>query len=867
MSGHRPARWLERILEWALPGGLSGESTLGDLAEDFERMAVRSALRAHLWYAGQTASIVGYRLVSGSGVDSPDRDSDLFMDLRWTLRSMIRRPGFAFGVVAVLGLGLGANVAVFSVVDGTVKNSSWWADADRTFRVWPEREWSFGNLGWYEEEQTAYRTVGEYVELALALRSADGTSQSVNGVLITPSLFQELAVQPIQGRALVDDDAFIGVEPVVVMGEGLWRRSFGADPDIIGSTVDINGAAIQVVGIQGVGGRAPGGDVELWIPLVMDPRDDDYFRAVDKTMVGVLRDGATQDDAQNELDAFGERLSGMFPAFYPPEWAAEARVAPADESQRRMISTPLLLLLAGTALLMLVTALNVGNLLLGRAIDRRKELAVRASLGAGRGRIVRQLLVEGGVLTLLGLAAGTVSAAFGSQWIARLFVEQPVVAASPITSPAVLTFALVVAGMSWIVLNGVPVLHFLRAHGSGLTVSPDSGAGVQRSLVTVQAALATLLLVSATLLVATVDNLRSLPLGFDARDMVAVELSPPEDRVGSSTIARELYSRLVTEAEALPGVTSAGLTAHLPLRGTVRTTGINLESDPKDPREAQTATFMMVDPGFFEVFDLDPIQGRVFDGTDIELDTASAIVVSESLAELLWPGGNAIGQRVAIDPHAWDNYKPVVGVVPDLRTNDMTTPLGPALYVSLQETPARDVTLVLRTDEGASRLAPVIRTTVRDVDPLVPIRSIANMQDVVRASYATSWILMGLLILMALLATGLGTIGIYAVLAHHVALNRRAIGVRMALGAQPGVVVGGVVRSGLMLAGIGIVIGCLGAAMSNRYLESVLFEVSTLSPVAFLAPAAALLVAAVVAAWIPAARAGRLPPAEVLRSD
>ncbi len=878
MSGYNPPRWLERVLEWALPAGLSGQGTLGDLAEGFERRALHSPFRARFWYAKQAASIVCYRIFSRDVTQTSRSRFDVCADIRWSARSIRRHPGFSFAVVAVLGLGLGANVAVFSVIDGTLQNTSWWSDPEATVAIWPGHRFSYGQLEMYGEEQTAYRTVGGYVELAFAVRTADGESTSVNGVSITPSLFREMLVQPEIGRALADDDAMLATEPVVVIGESLWRRAFGADPQIVGSRITVSGAPVTVVGIQGRGGAAPGGRAELWFPLVMDPRDDDFWKARSHTLVGVLRDGVGLDHAYDDLMAFTDRLSQVFPMFFPRGYAVGlAGVAPADEAQRRMISTPLRLLFAGTGLLLLVTALNVGNLLLGRAIDRRRELALRVSLGAARSRVVRQLFVEGIVLTAPALVLGLVGGAVGGSWIERLFVEQAVVSSSRVFSSPVLSFASAIAVFAALVVSGVPIFHFLRTQRARLRATPDSSASMQRALVTVQAALATLLLVSATLLVATVDNLRRVPLGFESEGVITVELSTPADRVASIPVARELYDRLVQTVEALPGVESVGLTGWLPLRAQAPTTPINLEAAPVDPREASSAPMHMVDRGFFETFGIEPLAGRLLGSEERDplpyekMDGAepgpSGVVVNETLAAEIWPDGNAIGQMVAIDPHAWDTWIPVIGIVPDVRSGGITGPIGPALYVALAESPSRDVTLVVRTEGDPSSMIPAIQRAVRGVDALVPIRSVATMSDVVRAAYSTSWVMMGLLIVLAVLATGLGALGIYAVLAHHVALNKREIGVRMALGARPGTVVGGVVRSGIVLAGAGIIIGAAAAAMSTRLLESLLFGVSALAPWAFVAPAVALAVAAALAAWIPAARAGRLPPADVLRND
>lgn len=864
-----PWGWLERLLTRILPSGLSGEGTLGDLAEEFDRRAETSRTRALLWYAAQAVSLIAYRVVSGSGAHSGTPHA-VVLDVRWAMRSMARHPGFTLGIVAVLGLGFGANVAVFSVVDGTLENSSEWSEPERTHRIWPERNWSFGNLELFRDDQTAFRSLGQYMELAVALEDAEGTSRSVNAVRISPSLFRELGEQPMHGRALDDDDAFFAAERVAVLGAGLWRRSYGADPEIIGTTLIVNGAPTRVVGIQADGGRAPGGRAELWLPLSMDPRDDDYFRAVDKVMVGVTRDGAGPGDAQADLDAFTARLSSMFPTFYPRDWADGATVARADAAQRRQIQAPLLLLLAGTGLLVVLTALNVGNLLLGRAIDRRRELSIRRSLGAARSRIVRQLLVEGAVLTVIGLAGGLAVAAVGSGWIARLFVDEPIVGAAPIGSTRVLLFALGLAAVAGLIMNLVPIAHFLRSTSAGagsVGATGPTGMRVQRGLVTAQAALATLLLVSATLFVATVDGLRNVPLGFDPDGLVVVELSPPADRVASTGAVREWTERLVTEAEALPEVRQAGIVSRLPLRTPPRMAGINPESNPVDPREALRAEMHIVDPGFFDTFGVGTVEGRAIDPRDVALDSPSVVVINRAMADAYWPAGDAVGQRIAVDPHAWTRFVPIVGIVDDVRAGELSGPMRPAFYVALAEQPSPEMTLVLRADRDAEALSPALRELVGSVAPLVPVRGIGNMRDVVRAAYATSWVLMGLLGLLAVLATALGALGMYAVLAHHVASHSRAIGVRMALGAPRETVIAGVVGSGLRSAGIGILLGCVAAVGAGRFLESIVAGAASLTLSTFLAPVLALLAAAAIAAWIPASRAGRLAPGDVLRGD
>ncbi|MDH3224785.1 MAG: ABC transporter permease, partial [Gemmatimonadota bacterium] len=644
----RPPRVLEWVVERCLPAGLSRQSALGDLAEGFgRRTGSGSRFRASCWYAAQAASIALHRVLRDPGGSPTGEGSDLGMDVRWSIRSMVRHPGSSLGIVAVLGLGLGANVAVFSVVDGTLGDTSAWTDPDRTVAVWPGTPFSLGQIDLYGREQAAYRSVGGYLELAFALERPDGESESVNGVMITPALFQELARQPALGRGLSEEDGFLGAEPVVVLGHGLWERTFGGDPDVLGTRVDVGGSPRTVIGVQQRGFSGPGGRAELWFPIIPDPRDDDFWKAQNYTTIGVLRDGASLGNAHQDLMAFADLLSDMFPMFYRRDFAKGlAGVAVADAEQRRLISTPLLLLLAGTGLLMIVTALNVGNLLLGRSIERRRELSIRAALGAGRRRIVRQLLVEGLGFSVLAVVVGVLLAVVGGDWIASLFVEQAVVSVSPILSRSVLLYAVVLSALAWVVLNGVPVAHFLRGGRGGLALG-HTGRSVGRStLVTAQAALATLLLVSATLLVVTVGNLRDVPLGFEPEGILTVELSTPQDRVATASEARALYDALARNVEALPGVEGVGLTGWLPMRQPAPPTPINLESDPIDPREASRASMEMVDPGFFSVFGVEPLQGRLLDGTD-RADLPGAVVVNQTLASTLWPNGNAIGQRIA----------------------------------------------------------------------------------------------------------------------------------------------------------------------------------------------------------------------------
>ena len=869
MSPARAPRFLERELEAVLPEGLSRDGTLGDLAEQYaRRRASGLRLSADAWYLGQTLTLLLYRRFDRDGQPRTRADgSDVLQDLRWAVRSVLRRPGFSLGVVLALGLGLGANIAVFSIVDGTFQSTSWWADEEASVILWPDRPFSRGELSVLEPSATAFELLGAYREEAFALRTGPGgPTESVQGAVMTPALFAHLRVQPVLGRALRAEDAVAGSEPVIVLGQGLWHRAFGADPSILGRRIEVSGVPSTVVGVQGPGGTAPGIGAEVWIPLVLDPRDDDFWPAHDLTGVGILKPGASAGDGRADVVGFARMLSSRFPTFYPAGFGDDATVARSTAQQRQLLRTPLLLLLGATGLLLLVASLNVGNMLLARAIDRRQELAIRRALGASRGRVLRQLMIEGLVWGALGTAVGILLGSGVGRVLAGLFASNGAVAQSDWSAPRVLAFVLAVSAASWAVLCGVPMAHFLRSQEGNLRLNRARTPLAQRSLVTLQAALATVLLVSSALLIQSVRNLADIPLGFRAEHVLAVELSPPSDLMATRERTLAFYDAVGDRVAGLPGVEQVGLGDGVPLRDTPLNVPVNLEARPVDVGQAVTVAKNIVDPGFFRALGIRSRSGRLLDGRDRQA-SPSAIVINESLAHLLWPNSDAVGQRIAIDPHAWGRWISVVGIIPDLRSESLTGPTSPALYVAFAESPVRETTLLIRSAGDLGSLSAAVRAAVQEIDASVPVRSTRPLPAIVRDAYATAWITMGLLTVLAALATALGAIGIHAVLANHVARRQRELGVRLALGAKPRELVGMIVRSGLALVALGIALGIAVAFIATGVLESLLFGVSTLEVWAFVLPAATLLIAATVAALAPAARAAGLPPAQVLREE
>ena len=877
MNHSSPPRWAERLLERVLGPGAWDQAALGDLAEAYHRHAARRPKPlCDLWYAWQGLSLILHRaLRSGGGAGGRDPAAGppgggagwgLLPDLRWAAGITLRRPLTALGVVLTLGLGLGANVAVVSVMDGSFRTTSWWADAERTVVLWPGHAFSRGQLSIFLDRPSSYETLGGYRLESFMVEPPGGDARSVSGAMISPRLFAELRVQPLLGRGFRPEEALPGGEQVAVVGRSLWLREMGGDAAAIGTRILVNGVARTVVGVQGDGGSAPGHGSELWLPLVLDPADPDFFPDISYTLVGVLRNGASADEGRADLRAFGTLLSEMFPFFYRPDYLQDGTVRVAAEHERAMLRTPLILLMGGTVGLLLVAALNVGNMLLARSVERGREFAVRRALGAGRGRLARQLAIEGALMAALASFLAIVVASPAAAALARLFPQDLGVAPGGLASPAVALLASAGAALTWGVLTGVPIVACLAGDARRLPTALAGRSTPPRALVVLQSCLATTLLIAATLLVSSVANLRRIPLGFLPERVTTATVSAPDELLANRDRLRRFQQDVVERARRLPGATAAGMTSTVPLQELPTTTPVNPQGSEVDVSVAIQAARFAVDAGFFGTMGIRLEAGRLFGSTERGPEP-SAVVVNRTLAEALWPGEDPVGRSISIDPHAWSRFVPVVGVVSDFRAESLVEPPRPAVFVSLHEWLERETSLVVRSEAAPAVLVPALRAAVREADSAVPVGEVRPLSGVVRDAYGTSWVTMGLLAALAGIATGLAALGVHAVLAHHVTRRRREIGVRLALGADRGRLVRRILGSGLASTAIGVVIGCVVAAAAARLLESLLFGVSPLEPVAFVLPAVGVLAVAAAAASAPAARAGRLPPAEVLREE
>jgi putative ABC transport system permease protein len=808
----------------------------------------------------------------------------LVQDLRYALRQLFRKPAFTVVAVLTLALGIGANTAMFTLVNSVLLRDLPYAEPDRVVAVWnafagQER------VPLSAPELIDYREgIGSLEELA-AYRSTEvnltGTSEPerLPAGRVTANLFGALGVQPVIGRTFLAEEDVSGRDGVAVLGHDLWQRRFGADPAILESTIIIDGHPRAVVGVMPPSFRLPsdyGADVatQLWVPLALDLDDPGGRGLHNLRAVARLAPDAGLEAVNAEL--------GMLTA----HWVAEgiepiedftAFALPIRDEVVGDVRPALLILFGAVGLVLLITCANVANLLLTRADERRKELVVRAALGAGRGRIARQLLVESLVLAGVGAVAGV---AVGHGALQGLLALEP--AALPrldgvAMNGTVLGFTACLSVVAGLLFGLGPAMRSARSS----VVSPlgmagggewHAGTRLQRLLVVGQVALAVVVVIGAGLLARSFGELRSVPLGFDPEGVLTASVTlPTADYPGPAEMVA-FYRELVERAAELPEVRAAGATARLPLAQPAGDWGIDIEGRPRAPGEQVNGYLQVVTPGYFESMRVDLVRGRLPDPAD-RIDTAPSVVVNERFAERHWPGEDPIGQRIRI---RWEGDNPwftVVGVVRDVRHNALGEPPRHEMYfphaqlaLALGGTTGA-MTLIVRTGSDPLAVAGAVREAVRSIDPNLAISRIRTMREVVNEALVEPRFSTVLLTAFGMIALLLGTVGVYGVISYAVSRRTREIGIRMALGARIEDVLGLVLRQSLGLTLAGVVLGIIAAFALTRLLAGLLYGVSANDPLTFVAIPVLVALVALLAAYVPARRAARVPPVVALRSE
>ncbi len=803
---------------------------------------------------------------------------DLGQDLRFGGRQLLKSPGFTLVAVLTLALGIGATTAIFSVVYGVLLRPLPFAQPDELVRpLFRNREgqlsgaFSAPNFVDLRAQSKTLAGVAAVTGGTFNLSGGGGSEpERLQGASVSADFFKVLGIRPLAGRTFAAGEDQADAPLVAVISEELWRRRFGGDPGIVGRSLTLNGRPHTVVGIMARGSQVPSG-ADVWVPLVFTPHDLSGRGAVWFAAIARLAPGITLDQARAEIGVFGRRLAEQYPeanAGYTEDMTVESMKERVVGDTRK----PLFILLGAVGLVLLVACVNVANLLLVRAAGREGEVVVRAALGAGRMRIIRQLLTESVVLALAGGAAGVALAA----WLTRALVaraprEIPRLEEIGLDGTALL-FALGVSLLTGVLFGLAPALQASRTDLSRVLregTRGSKGRGTSRArgaLVVIETALAVVLLAGAGLLIRSFLRLQEVDPGFKPEGTVTFRLEPPEAKYPGEPQLRAFTSALVERMERLPGVTSAGATVYgMPFQGNVNVLTFSIEGrPPAPPGKEEILRVASATPDYFETLGMPIVRGRAF--TPEDRDGASLVaVINEAAVRRHFPGQNPLGQRIVIgmgEPLTFE----VVGVVGDFKQDALELKIDPQIFLSYDQDPGPELSVVVRTRDPEAVMA-AARAQVRELDPALPLFGLQPITEVVATSTAAQRFYMLLLGGFAVISLILAAIGIYGVIAYAVRQRTQEIGIRIALGATGERVTRMVVGQGMVLAGVGAVVGLLGALLATRGLQSLLFEVKASDPTIYVGVALVLVLVAAVASWLPARRAAQTDPQLALRGE
>jgi len=801
-----------------------------------------------------------------------------WQDLRFGARMLWRKPGFTLVAALTLGLGIGASTAIFSAVNPILFEPLPYPQAGRITMIWDH-----GPGGSRGEV-----TFGSYRELARRSRSFDALAvmrswqptltgaaepERLDGQRVSASYFRVLGAPPALGRDFDSSDDRPDGPKVAILTDNLWRRRFGGDPAIIGRQITLDDTSFTVIGV------APGGfenvlspSADVWTLLQYDsslPTFQSREWGHHLRLAGRLRTGVGMAQASQELDAIAR---APMQEFSRPRWSSLDKgliVNSLQDEVTRGVKPALLAVLGAVLLLLAIACMNVTNLLLARSAQRRGEFAVRAALGAGHARIIRQLLTESLLLAALGGVLGMLVAGFGIDALVALSPPGlPRVGAIRLDN-AVLAFGIGVTTLVGLVVGLIPALRISRSElRIDLQQSAGRGAGgrqlMRRALVVAEVALAFVLLANAGLLMRSLQRLFAISPGFDAERLLTMQVQTSGRRFDDDATHR-FFAEALEAARAAPGVTSAAFTSQLPLSGELDEYGVRFEND--NPNVGYSSFRYTVSPGYFEMMGIPLRRGRLLDAHDVA-GAPLAALISESLAQRKFPGQDPIGRRVRLGS-ADGPLHTIVGVVGDVKQASLAASQADAFYTTPEQWRFADnvMSLVVRARGDAASLAPAIRKAIWSVDKDQPIARVATMDDLLARSAAERRFALILLETFGLVALALAATGAYGVLSGNVTERTREIGLRLALGASRNQILALVLRQGMTLTALGVVIGLSGAVVATRAIVTLLFGVSRLDPMTYLGVTALLLGVSAIACWVPAWRAARVDPAITLRAE
>jgi predicted permease len=815
----------------------------------------------------------------------------LLQDLRYAGRLLVRSPGFTLLTVLTLALGIGANAAIFSVVDGVLLTPLPYRQPDRLMAIYSQ----FPGLGFdkfwvsgpeyleFRRWNQSFQNVGSYVTGEVNVEGRDQPLR-VRAAAVTASLLSTLAVDPVVGRVFTEAEDLPNAEKSVVLSHGLWRRAFAGDPKVVGTRVIIDGEPRTILGVMPPSFDIGSQRIELWAPLALDPASPGNRGGHFLYLVGRLKPEATLASARSDLDGLIARWQKEFPQNHAPHPENHRLVIkPLLEDLVGDIRPRVVMLAVAVGLVLLIACLNVANLLLARAEGRQREIAIRTALGAARGRLLRQFLTESVLLSLCGGVLGLLLAVWGVKAIVALNAESiPRVDAIGVDART-MAFTLGVSLLTGLLFGLAPALHVRGAafFSSLKEGTARSTAGVisqwfRRALVVVEITLATLLVIGAGLLLKSFVMLQQVQPGFTPGGVLTFRVALPDATYPEDPKVIAFWRDLTVRLAALPGVEGAAAMTGLPPKRDVNANDTEFEGVPGPPDgPIQNVDYwQFVTRDYFQTMKIPLIEGRLFQPADAA-GSPGVVIVNQALARIFWPNQSPIGKRLR-GPGPDDNPPPwltVIGVVADVKNGGLDQKTGTELYFLQDQTAetvgfsADTMNVVVRTGRDPLALASMVRQEVARMDPALPLAGLRPLDRVLFEAMASPRLLMVLVMLFAAVALALAAIGTYGVLSYSVEQRTREIGIRMALGAQVGQVLRMILSQGAVLVGLGLALGVLGALALQKVLASLLFGVAPTDPLIFGLVVVLLALVSLLACWWPARRAARVDPLVALRYE
>jgi putative ABC transport system permease protein len=801
-------------------------------------------------------------------------------DLRYGARILLKQPGFTLVAVITLALGIGANTAIFSLVNSILLRPLPFRDPDRVVRMMQASP-TLGLTSWgvsqadfaaYREQNRSFESVALYNNSATNL-TGNGEPERLAIANVTSDFFKVFGVSPLLGRTFVEGEDTPGKNAVCVISYAFWQRRFGANPSIVGQMLNLNEKPTQIVGVMPANYKFPRVETDLWVPLALNPR---RFAPYGFYVVGRLKPGIQVAQAQSDTTEILQNVGRQNPNISESAGIAEGNgprtvVTPIRDFLLGRTQKPLLVLLAAVALVLLIACANVANLLLARATSRTREIAVRISLGATPRRIARQLLTESVLLSFFGAVLGVVLASLAIRMIDRLPLTGIARIEEVHLSGSVLAFTLGLTLLTGLLFGLMPAL---RAYAMGITTGMREGARgsashrhLNSALVAVQFALSLVLLIGAGLLLKSFHRLESVDLGFNPENTLTMVASLPPAKYDNEEKALRFYGDAQERLRQSPGIRAVGLSNNLPFTESSEVDGIIVEGQepaPGSDAQMEQASLQSVTPGTFQALGIPLLQGRDFQNTDTT-NTPRVAIIDEPLARRYWPANDAIGRRIQTSGNR--EWMTIVGIVGGIKQSNLTEEKRPHIYMAMSQYTQLRAAFVVRTDGPPESAIPTFRAALKQVDPDMPLYMVRSMTDVIGDTLDTQRLTNTLLTAFAIIALVLAAVGIYSTMSVYVGSRTKEFGIRLALGAQPGALRRRVIRQGLMLTAAGVVIGVLGALALTQTIKSLLYEVSATDPVVFTAIPLLLIVVSVIACYTPAHRATKVDPLVALRED